>query len=111
MDTLNALRDLIENLLSEYACLSYANGDIAHEAVFDRGRDRYVLFRIGWDGWRRVYSSFLHLDIINGKVWIQQDGTQEGIANALRDGGVPDHQIVLAFHHPSRRKDTEFAAA
>ena len=53
----------------------------------------------------------LHVDIINGKVWIQRDGTEEGIALELVAAGIPKEHIVLAFHHPSRRPDTEYAVA
>lgn len=111
MDTLNHYRDLIEQILGEYACLSYAHGDIQRETVFDRERDRYVLFSVGWDGWRRVHFPVIHVDIIGGKIWIQDDRTEEGITGELVAAGIPKDQIVLAFHHPSRRQDTEFAVA
>jgi hypothetical protein len=31
------------------------------------------------------------------------------VANELVDAGIPREQIVLAFHHPKKRKYTEFA--
>ena len=51
----------------------------------------------------------LHLDIIDGKIGIQHDGTDIGIADELVALGVPKQDIVLAFHAPSMRKHTEFA--
>jgi hypothetical protein len=65
---------------------------------------------VGWRNQKRIYGPVLHLDIINGKIWIQQDGTEVGIANELIAIGVPKEDIVLAFHPPSMRKYTEFAA-
>jgi hypothetical protein len=53
----------------------------------------------------------LHLDIRNGKVWIQYDGTDEGIANELVAAGISPDQIVLGFKPPEIRPFTDFAVA
>lgn len=45
----------------------------------------------------------------NGKLWIQHDGTEDGIANRLVELGVPKSDIVLAFHPPYKRPYTDFA--
>jgi hypothetical protein len=58
-----------------------------------------------------VVSGSLHLDIKDGKIWIQQDGTEVGIANQLVELGVPKRDIVLAFHEPAVRQFTEFGKA
>jgi hypothetical protein len=47
----------------------------------------------------------------DGKVWLQHNGTDLRIAQDLVRAGIPREHIVLGFHHPSRRPDTEFAAA
>ena len=51
----------------------------------------------------------LHVDVKGGKVWIQHDGTEEGIADALVDAGIPKDHIVLAFHPLYKRPYTGFA--
>jgi len=51
----------------------------------------------------------LHLDIMDNKIWIQQDGTEVGIANELVELGVPKQDIVLGFDPPILRKLSEFA--
>jgi hypothetical protein len=51
----------------------------------------------------------LHLDIKNGKIWIQYDGTEDGIAYELLKLGVPYQDIVLGFQPARVRSDTEFA--
>lgn len=83
------------------------------EAVFafDDERGEYLLLYQGWDGIRRVHHALLHLELRDGKVWIQHDGTEDGIANELIELGVPKDRIVLGFHHPDERKYTEFAVA
>jgi len=51
------------------------------------------------------------VDVREEKIWIQRDGTEEGIANELVEAGIPPDQIVLAFRHPDTRKYTGFASA
>ena len=53
-------------------------------------------------------ASFI-LNIKDGKIWIQHDGTEVGIALELVKQGVPKHDIVLGFHAPFKRQFTEFA--
>lgn len=111
MDRIENYRQIICNVLSAYLDLRYANAEIQNEAVFDRENDRYMIVSIGWDGVKRVHGSLIHIDIINGKIWIQRDGTEHGIARELVAAGIPKDQIVLGFHTPDVRSHTEYAAA
>ena len=45
------------------------------------------------------------------KVWVQQDGTEEGVALELVAAGIPKEHIVLGFQPPERRAWTDFAVA
>jgi XisI protein len=64
---------------------------------------------VGWRGSKRLYGTVLHLDIIDSKIWIQQDGTEVGIGNQLVELGVPKEDIVLGFDPPKMRHYTDFA--
>lgn len=110
MDTLGTYRQIVERILTEYASVPYAYGDIQTQTVFDRQNDHYLLVNVGWDT-RRVHGCLVHVDIINGKFWIQRDGTEHGIANEIVNAGVPKDQIVLGFRSADIRKQTEFAEA
>ncbi|MGB3512910.1 MAG: element excision factor XisI family protein [Microcoleaceae cyanobacterium] len=66
---------------------------------------------IGWHHRKRIYGTLIHIDIIDQKIWIQQDGTEEGIANELVHLGISPQQIVLAYKTPERRKITDFAVS
>lgn len=81
------------------------------ELITDQDHDRYLLVEIGWQKNRRIYGTLLHIDIIDNKLWIQQDGTEEGIANEFVELGIPKQKIVLAFKPIERRKVTDFAVA
>lgn len=111
MDKLNQYRTAVKNLVNHYAALPPSHGEIESEAVFDETRDHYELMQVGWTGKRRIHGSVLHIDIRNGKVYIQHDGIQGGVAEELVEAGIPRDDIVLAFHPPSVRKYTEYAVA
>lgn len=111
MDTNRTYRHLIERILTEYAQIPYAYGDIQIQTIFDRDRDHYLLMLVGRQGIRRVHGCLVHVDLIEGKIWIQRDGTEHGIARELLAAGVAKDQIVLAFHAPELRQQTEFAVA
>ena len=53
----------------------------------------------------------MHLDIKDNKIWIQQDGTEIGVANELVALGVPKEDIVLAYMPEYKRPYAEYAVA
>ncbi|MDF2387286.1 XisI protein [Nostoc ellipsosporum NOK] len=81
------------------------------ELIFDTERHHYQVVHLGWkeEQLQRVYGCIIHVDIKDGKIWIQRDGTEVGVANELVAAGVPKQDIVLGFHAPYKRKYTEFA--
>lgn len=111
MDKLEKYRDIIEKVLTEYAEIPYSYGDIKSDVSFDRHQDSYLLLSLGWEKGLRVHGCLVHINIVNGKIWIQRDGTEDGIATDLEEYGVPKADIVLAFHEPEIRKYTEYAVA
>lgn len=111
MDKLENYRNIIEKIINEYAAIPYAYGDIESRTMFDRHNDTYMLYTVGWNSRGRIHGINIHADIINGKIYIQHDGTEEGIATDLEREGVPKSDIVLAFHAPELRKHTEYAIA
>ncbi|WP_333195901.1 element excision factor XisI family protein [Microcoleus sp. S28C3] len=57
------------------------------------------------------YGCVVHVDIKDGKIWIQRDLTEAGIANELVELGVPKTEIVLQFRTPYVRQFTDFSVA
>jgi hypothetical protein len=111
MDSLRNYRTIIRRVLTEYAIIRYSNGDMYSVPVFDETNDRYLVIRMGWDGPHSAYGVVMHLDIIDGKIWIQCDNTDAVVAHDLERAGVPKKDIVLGFQPPEVRPLTEYAVA
>jgi len=79
--------------------------------IFDEERDHYLLVSLGWAENRRVRRIVLYVRLRDGKFWIEEDWTENGLATDLLRAGVPREDIVLAVHPPERRPLTEFAVA
>lgn len=110
-ERIESYRNFIETSIGEYAAIPYSHGEIEQRTYFDREKDVYMLYVIGWDNRKRIHDINIHADIIDGKIWIQHDSTEEGIVTDLERMGVPKSDIVLAFHAPELRKHTEYAVA
>jgi hypothetical protein len=111
MDTRLNYADIIKKILREYA--EYYTEDETHplRLLFDDEHKSYMLLDSGWYGDEYIHHMPIHLDIINDKIWIQYDDTEEGIATDLLAAGVPPQDIVLGFRRPELRQYTEFAIA
>lgn len=111
MDKLTHYRQVIKQILDEYTRVPYAYGEVEPKVIYDQENDHYLMIAIGWEGVKRVHGCVIHVDIIEGKVWIQQDGTEHGIADELMENGIPPSDIVLGFHSAQLRQYTGFAVA
>ena len=109
MEKIELYRAHIQKVIRESGRVKPAFGDVKMQPIFDTEHDHYQLTYVGWHGRRRKYGCLMHLNIANGKIWIQHDGTEVGIANELVELGVPKEDIVLAYHPPYKRPYTGFA--
>ena len=109
MEELDRYRKVIRELIETYAQYKPARGDVQIEVIFDEYNDHYELIYAGWNGPYRIHGSVIHIDIRSGKVWIQYDGTEDGIAEELVEAGIPRDRIVLAFKPPEIRPYMDFA--
>jgi hypothetical protein len=108
MDKPEDYRRLVQDVIYEYGNHKSHFPEIETEFIFDTVRDHYQLMRVGWREKKRTHGCIVHIDIKDGKFWIQHDGTEIGLANELVEKGVPKEDIVLAFLSPSMRKHSEF---
>lgn len=113
MDRVKSYSQLIKQALSEYADVlnSPPQPDYSVTLAFDDEHQQYLLRRIGWTATGRLRQTDLHVCLRNGKIWIEEDWTEEGIATWLLEHGVPQTDIVLGFQPPMVRQQSEFAMA
>ena len=102
-------RRMIRDILLNHGRHRPSHGDITPMVLIDEEHDQYQLLHSGWDRGGRVHAVVVHVRIHGDFVWIEQDGTEYGVARELRDLGVPREQIVLAFHPPEVRALTGYA--
>jgi hypothetical protein len=111
MDKLANYRQVIEKILTKYAAIPYHYGDLKAELIISKDENRYLVITSGWEDEARVHACIIHLDIIDDKIWIQSDSTEDGIALDLLAAGIPKENIILGFHQPKIRQYTGFAIA
>jgi hypothetical protein len=111
MDKVEQYRNYIQEILETIGRYKSIPEEIEGEIVIDRERDHYLLVNVGWQDEKRAYGNSIHIDIKQGKIWVQRDMTDLRIVEQLLEKGVPKEDIVLAFHSPYRRQFTDFAVA
>jgi hypothetical protein len=111
-DTRNHWRRVIKKILTDLVAIPFPEVvPMTAKTVFDESSDVYLIVVEGWQGVRRLHGCMAHLEIKGDKIWIQQDGTEDGIATDLLAAGIPKECIVLGFKSPQSRAHTQFAVA
>lgn len=113
MDTrnINYLKQAIIIVLQDYLEFLGEDPECKTQIVIDETHFSYLLIETGWHNSQRIYGTLIHIDIIEQKIWIQQDGTEQGIANEIVKQGISPTQIVLGYKTEERRKITDFAVS
>ncbi len=111
MDKIAHYRNVIKSILNQNVELVSQQPQSGVESLlaFDEEHDQYLWLTSGWQQRHRVHGVTLHVRLQNGKIWVEQDWTEDGIATDLVNAGVPREDIVLGFCDPEDRDMTEFA--
>lgn len=109
MQTFKKYEQAIIDFLNNYANL-YKNGrsQLSPKIVVDKESHQYLLTITGWDEDRYVYGLLFHFEIINEKIWLQQNATECLVDKELAKYGVPKSDIVLGFKSPFANKHAGF---
>jgi hypothetical protein len=113
MDRVAEYRTIIRQILNDYFELlrRHPSSGVETQLSLDDDHGQYILLKSGWSGGKRIRATVVHISLRGGKVWIEEDWTEDGIATDLLNAGVPKGDIVLAFQPPEMRQYTEFAVA
>ena len=107
---LEQYRQIIIEVLMRQVGVPTIGGDITIIPVFDREHDHYQLLDMGWDtSGKRVFQPIVHVDLIDEKVWIQENMTDSDIAKVFVEEGIHPSTIVLGFYSRSQRQLGEYA--
>jgi hypothetical protein len=64
-----------------------------------------------WNGNCRIHDSIIPIDIRDGYVWIEYNGTDICLGEELVAAGIPRSDLVLAFQPEELRSRTGFGVA
>lgn len=109
MDNVEQYREIIQSILQQYADIPCSYGQITTELIVSQDFNHFLLIDEGWRDGLRVHGCLVHIQIRDGKIWIQRDGIEEGVTDELVASGIPKDKIVLAFHPPEVRQYTGYA--
>ena len=104
MNKVNNYRQIICQFLCDFA-----EGDPEAQLIFDEKRvlrsrslrDRYLVMHVAWRNEYRIYGCAMQLDLIEHKVWIQNNSTEIYVDHELIKRGIAAEDIVLGFRSPS----------
>ncbi|MEK6304458.1 MAG: element excision factor XisI family protein [Acidobacteriota bacterium] len=72
----------------------------------DSETGQFLLIVIGWDNRKhRVHNILFHAQLVDGKVIIETDMTEEGLMPALIEAGIPEEDIISGS--PLRKLEAE----
>ena len=113
MDKALKYKEIVKQTLNRYIALDRQQPQpgVEYFLISDDTQGHYLWVSLGWRGDTRNRQVAAHLRVKDEKIWIETDGTENGLAEDLLRAGVPAQDIVLAFHEPAMRQYTEFAAA
>lgn len=83
----------IKQILNEYELLQ--TDQLAAELILDDERGRYLVMWLGWNGYKRIHECAIHIDIINDKIVIQWNDTEELLEESLISLGVARESIII----------------
>lgn len=109
MEKLTKYRQIVRELLTAHATTNDPN--IECQLIFDTEHDHYQILDLGWQELNRIYACYIHLDIKDGKIWIQHNMTEADIGQELVDKGVPASDIILGLQPPYKRPYTNYGVA
>lgn len=112
MDKITKYHQILCDLVDEYATIKKTlTPQIKSQAVIDKDNKHYQLLSIGWHNNKYVYMVSFHFDLIEDKVWIQQNNTDTLIADELIERGISRTDIVLGFIPEKIRNYAGFSIA
>lgn len=112
MEKLNHFQTAILDFLKTYASTyNDATDPVKTQLIADKENKHYQLVRVGWKDRKFHHFCLFHFDIIDNKIWIQANNTEEMVGDEITKRGIHKDDIVLGFQPEYARKHSGFAIA
>lgn len=109
---LKKYEQIVVQTLQEYSEMFNQQRDgLEAKVIVDKEGKHYQLLNIGWRKDDYQFYVIFHLDIKDGKVWVQENRTDVLLAQELADKGIPKSDIVLGLQYPELRAASGYAVA
>lgn len=100
---LTRYRQLLRQVVEMHAAMKPSDRKIDSLAICDPTNDNYLLMDVGYDHVGRADDVIIHLRLRDdGKVLIEYDGIEYGIAHDLIEAGVAKEDILLNMYATPR---------
>ncbi len=109
MAKLDQYRQIVKELLQSLAVSD--EPEIECQLICDIEQDHYQIVEVGWQGLKRIYACYVHIDIKEQKIWIQHNMTEVDLGQALVDKGIPNSDIILGLQPSYKRPYTNYGVA
>lgn len=105
-------QQILREIIEEYGKVKKSlTPNVKSQIMIDNVHKHHQLLSIGWHNERFIYLVTFHFDVIEGKVWIQQNNSDVLIADELIERGVLKSDIILGFIPENVRSYGGFAVA
>lgn len=112
MDQLTQRQTVIKETLKGYIeryQVSSPSSDIETLLITDDEHGHYLVIKNGWQDKDRVQHIPIFIRLVDDQVWVEEDWTDYEVVDRLIQAGIPQKDIVLAFHHPTMRQFSDLA--
>lgn len=96
-------RQLLRQVVEMHAAMKPGDRQLESLAICDPTNDNYLMMDVGYDHVGRADDVILHLRLrADGKVLIEYDGIEYGIAHDLIEAGIAPEDIVFNMYRTPR---------
>ncbi len=112
MEKVALYRSIAETVIRSTMSEDNKQDPVKEQLIIDERTGNYLLLMNGWQDESRFYGCLIHIEVkSNGKVWVHEDRTDLIVVDKLLEKGITKKDMVIGFHPPIMREDTEFAIA
>ena len=100
MDKVTNFQECLKKALQEYAESIPKNKGYTYQTIFDTEGQHYLILEIGWENGVRIHRVLLHFDIIDEKIWVQENRTEEEFEEYFEEFAIQEEDIFIGYLQP-----------